>query len=187
MIVSIITFCALIFCPHFLILNVLESRIYHDFSILILILHLSQKSYSLWKWPEAIEGKLLLLLLLSKLLISRSVHLWKIFCVSFLCSCGKQSLPSSAISFSSQNLLFLWSLRSCILLLLPTSFTSVIRPSIVSWKREFFLRICPIQLAFLAGYCVEVSYVLVYVQELLQLVTFSYHFIFPILLLHLTS
>ena len=55
---------------------------------------------------------------------------------------------SSSSTFSSQYLLFLKSSRSCIILL-TIPFTSVIFPSIVSWRRQFLLRIWPIQLAFL--------------------------------------
>ena len=53
-----------------------------------------------------------------------------------------------ASSFSSQHLLFLKSSRSCVLLL-PTPFTSIICPSVASWRRQFLFRIWSIQLTFL--------------------------------------
>ena len=66
-----------------------------------------------------------------------------------LINCRLHLFRSSASSFSSQYLLlFLKSSRSCVLLL-PTPFTSVIRPSMASWKRQFLRRIWPNQLAFL--------------------------------------
>ena len=89
-------------------------------------------------------------LLFSMLLISRSMDLWKISSISSLCSIDKLSFPSFSISsFSSRHfLLFVKSSRSCIFLL-PTHFTYVICPSMASRKRQFLLRIWPIQLDFL--------------------------------------
>ena len=57
---------------------------------------------------------------------------------------------SSASSFSPQYLLLLLTSRSSVLLLLPTPFTSVICPSMASWRKQFLLKMRPIQLAFLS-------------------------------------
>ena len=107
---------------------------------------------------------LLLLLLLSILLSSRFMDLWKIICISFLCSCDKQSFsPSSILSFlfSSKYLLqFLKSSRSCVLLL-PTPITSVICPLMASEEDNLL----PSQLA---RYYLEASCSLLYGQELLH-------------------
>ena len=88
-----------------------------------------------------------------------------ISCISSLCSIGKLSFPSfSTFSFlfSSQYLvLFLKSSMSCVLLL-PTSFTSVICPSMGSWiclNNNWLLYVC---------YCLEASSFLRYTQELLH-------------------
>ena len=79
------------------------------------------------------------LLLLSILLIRRSVDLWKITCISSLCSIHKLSFVSLTSSFSSQYLpLLLKSSRSCVLFL-PTPFTSVICPSMTSWKWQILV------------------------------------------------
>ena len=59
---------------------------------------------------------------------------------------------TSASSFSSQYLLlFFKSSSNCVLLLLllPNPITSVICNSMASWRRQFLLRLWPIQLAFL--------------------------------------
>ena len=73
---------------------------------------------------------LLLLILFSMVLISRSKDLWKIL----LCSIDKLSSPSSSIFSFQYLLLFLKSSRSCSHLL-PTPFTSVICPSMASWRK----------------------------------------------------
>ena len=66
-----------------------------------------------------------------------------------LINCRLHLFRSSAYSFSSQYLLLsLKSSRICVILL-PTPLTSVIRPSMASCRRQFLLRIWPIQLAFL--------------------------------------
>ena len=66
-----------------------------------------------------------------------------------LLNCRLHLFRSSASSFSSQYLLlFLKSSKSCVILL-PTPFNSIICPSMASWRRQFLLRIWPIQLAFL--------------------------------------
>ena len=94
-------------------------------------------------------------LLASALPVSRSMDLyfvhqkmskvWRTWDLGLLYSCDKLSFPyfrSSASSFSSQYLLlFLKSSRSCVLLFLPISFTSVICPSMASSRRQFLLRI----------------------------------------------
>ena len=100
------------------------------------------------RWNDVVR----IILLLSTLLISRCIELWKI-CIPSLCSIDKLSFPSfrfSASSFSSQYLLlFLKSSRNCVVvLLLPTPFTSVVYPSVASWRKQFLLRIWPIQLVF---------------------------------------
>ena len=76
-----------------------------------------------------------------------------------LINCRFHLFRFSASSFSSQCLLlFLKSSRSCVLLLLPTHFTSVICPPMASWRRQFLLRIWAIQLTFFyLGYYLEVS------------------------------
>ena len=93
---------------------------------------------------------------------------------------------SSASSFSSQYLLlFLKSSRICLLLLLlPTAFNSVICSSMASWKRQFLLRILPTQLAFLhRTFFRSVIYSYIHWRTG-SLFTFSYHFIFSILIHH---
>ena len=66
-----------------------------------------------------------------------------------LINCRLHIFRSSASSFSSQYLLlFLKSSRSCVLLLF-TPFTSVICPSMTSWRRQFLLRVWAILLDFL--------------------------------------
>ena len=65
-----------------------------------------------------------------------------------LINCCLHLFRSWASSFNSQYLLlFLKSFRSCVLL--PTPFTSVICPSVKSWRRQFLLRMWPTQMAFL--------------------------------------
>ena len=107
------------------------------------------------------------------LLISRFMGQWKITSISALCSIDKLSFPYFSIFsflFSLQYiLLFLKSLRICILLRTP--FTSVICPSMASWSRQFLL--CYV------GYYLEVSSSLLYAQEL-----FSVNIIISILLQH---
>ena len=58
-----------------------------------------------------------------------------------LINCRFHLFRYSASPFSSQYLLFFKSSRSCVLLFLPTPFTSVIWPSMASWRRQFLLRI----------------------------------------------
>ena len=90
----------------------------------------------------------------------------------------------SAFSFISQYLLFLKSSRSCVVavLLLPTPFIFVIFPSLASWRRQFVLKIWPIQLAFLR----RILFISVLFSPIssrtCSLVTSSDHFIFCILL-----
>ena len=92
-----------------------------------------------------------------------------------LINCRLHLFRSSASSFSSQYLLlFLKSSWSCVLLL-PTPFTSVICPSMASWRKQFLLRIWPIQLTFLRRLLFRS--VLSYTVK-----NFSDHFIFSILL-----
>ena len=98
-------------------------------------------------WYTSSHLKSHILLFLSMLLISKSKDIWKILYVRLI-NCRLHLFRSSASSFSSQYLLFLKPSRSCVLLL-PTPFTSVICPSMASWRRQFLLRIWPIQLAFL--------------------------------------
>ena len=105
------------------------------------------------------------LLLLSTLLISRSMDLWKIS-ISSLCSIDKLLFPSFSISASSQYLMFLKSSRSCVLL--PTPFASVFCPPMASWRGQFLLRIWPIQLTFLHRILFEVFSSLLYIQELVH-------------------
>ena len=96
-----------------------------------------------------------------------------------LVNCRLHPFRSSASSFSSQYLLlFLKSSRICVLFL-PTPFASVMK---ASWKRQFLLRIWPIQLLFLRRIlfrCVLSSPIR---SRTCSLVTFSDHFIFSILL-----
>ena len=117
------------------------------------------------------------------LLISRSIDLRMITCISFLYSIYKLSFlffPSSAPSSSSQYLLlFLESPRSCVVLL-PTPFTSTICPSMTSCRRHFLLRIWSIQLAFLRK-----SVLFYRIRSTnYSFVVFSDHFIFTVLLHH---
>ena len=110
------------------------------------------------------------------------MDLWMI-CV---CWTDKPSFPSfvsTASSFSSQYLfLFLKSSRSCVLLLF-TPFTSVICPSVASWRRQFLLRIGPIQLAFLWRILFRSVLFSPIRSRTCSLVSFSDHFTFSILLL----
>ena len=136
------------------------------------------------------------------------MDLWKI-CISFLCSqinlwfsyfgtflstwslsyvqlinCHFYLFWSSAFSFSSQYLLLLFKSRSCVFLLTP--FNSVICSSMALWRRQFVLRIWPIQLAFLCRILfrsVLFSPVRVH-SRTSSLVIFSDHFIFSILFQH---
>ena len=100
------------------------------------------------------------------LLISRSMDLWKI-CISSLCSTDKLSFLSFQSSASSQYLLlFLKSSRSCVLLL-PTTFTSNICPSMASWRIiNFFSEYDQFNWLFYVRYYLEMSSSLLYVQEL---------------------
>ena len=83
-------------------------------------------------------------------------------------------LRSSVSSFSSQYLLlFLKSLRSCVLL--PTFFTSFICPSIESWSRQFLLRIWPIQLTFLGRILFRSVLFSPIYSRTSSLITFTYH------------
>ena len=73
--------------------------------------------------------------------------------ISSSSSIDKLSFPSILIFqlpplVSNYFLLILKSSRTCVLLL-PIPFTSVICSSMASWRRQFLLRIWPIQLAFL--------------------------------------
>ena len=87
----------------------------------------------------------------------------------------------SASSFNSHYLLlFLKSSRSCVVL--PTPFTSVICPSMASWRRQFLLRMTdPIGFSTKDIICVLFSPIR---SRTCSLVTFSHHFIFSILLQH---
>ena len=105
-------------------------------------------------------------------------------CISSLCSVDKLSFHlfrSSASSFNFQYLLlFLKSSRGCVLLLvLPTPFTFVICPS---WRRQFLLRIRPIQLVFLHTILFRSVLFSPIRSRTCLLVTFSDHCIFSILL-----
>ena len=97
------------------------------------------------------------------LLISRSMDLWKIICISSFCV--NDNFLSSASYFSSQYLLlFLKSSRSCVLLL-PTPFTSVI----CQWHNEggnLFSEYDQSNWLFYVGYYLEVSSSILYIQEL---------------------
>jgi hypothetical protein len=120
----------------------------------------------------------------SMLLISRSYGIY--VCVPYvrLINCRFHLFRSSAFFFSSQYLLlFLKSCRSCVLLI-PTPFISVICPSIVSWRRQFLLKIWPIQLAFLRRILFRSVFFYPKRSRTCSLVTFSDHFIFFILLQH---
>ena len=122
------------------------------------------------------------------LLISGFMNLWKIYCISSVVRvincCRFHIFRCSASSFSFQYLL-LKSYTSSILLLLPIPFTSVIYPSIASWKRQFLLRIwsireplwmrhlnlcviCPVHMAFVCNILFRTFY-----WNLLELKTFS--------------
>ena len=117
---------------------------------------LRQLSYFTLRWNVVIIDiglNMYYYLLLSMLFISGSMYLWTIITLIYsLCSIEKLSIHlfrSSSSSFSSQDLLlFLKSSESCALLL-TTPFTSVIWPSIASWRRQFLLGIWTIQLVFL--------------------------------------
>ena len=101
-----------------------------------------------------------------------------------LINCRLHIFLSSASSFSSQYLLlFLKSSRSCVLLLLLTHFTSVIFPSMASWRRQFLLKICQIKLAFLLRILFRSVFSAV-CSKISSLITFSGHFIVSILLQH---
>ena len=104
-------------------------------------------TFSQWMVPNPVP-----LLLLSILLISRSMNWWKISCISSVCCVINCSFPifwSAASSFSSQYLLpFLKSSRSGVLLL-HTPFTLAIYPWMASRRRQFLLRIWPTHLPFL--------------------------------------
>ena len=91
----------------------------------------------------------------------------------------------SASSFRSQYLLlFPKSLRNCVLLLLPTPFTSIIFISMASLRRQFLLSIWPIQLTFLLKILFwSVLWSLIRPRTC-SLVTFSDYFIFSIFLQH---
>ena len=101
-----------------------------------------------------------------------------------LINCRLHPFRSSASSFSSQYLLlFLKSSKSYVLL--PTPFTSVICPSMASWRRQFLLRIWPIHLAFLRRILFIISVLFSTIRSrICSLVTFSDHLIFSILLQH---
>ena len=115
------------------------------------------------------------------LLTRRSMDLWKVTCISYLCSIENYRFHLfwfSASSFNSQYLLlFLKSSRSCVLFL-PTPFTSVVCPS----RRQFLLRIWPIQLAFLSRILLFRRVLSPICPRTCSLVTFCDHFIFFILL-----
>ena len=103
-----------------------------------------------------------------------------------LTNCRLHLFRFSASSFSSQYLLlFLKSSRSFVLLL-PTLFTSVICPSMASW-RQFFLIIRPIQLAFLCRILFRRVLFFPVCSRTSSIVHFSVYFIFSILLQHQIS
>ena len=89
---------------------------------------------------------------------------WPLLIFNFLC----QLLVSSSFFKLS---------RKCVLIL-PNPFTSVICPSMASWRRQFLLRICPIQLAFLRRILFR-SVLFSPIRSIISsLVTFSDHFSF---------
>ena len=101
-----------------------------------------------------------------------------------LINCRLHLFRSSASSFSSQYLLLcLKSSRSCVCLLLPpTPYTSVICPPMASWRRQFLLRIWPIQLAFLRG----ILFMCPFISYMFKNLFISY-FLWPFFLLHSPS
>ena len=110
------------------------------------------------------------------LLFNRFVDLWKVCIFPYvrLIYCRFHLFQSSASSSSSQYLfLFLKSSRSCVLL--PTPFSSVICPSMTSWRR---------QLAFLHRILIRSVLFFPIRSRTCSLVNFSEHFIFYILLQH---
>ena len=99
-----------------------------------------------------------------------------------LVHCRLHLFRSSASSFSSQYLLlFLKPSRSCVVLL-PTPFTSVIFPSMPSWRRQFLLRIWAIQFTFLRRILFRSVLFSPIRSRTGSLVTFSDHFIFSVFL-----
>ena len=91
----------------------------------------------------------ILLLVLIMLIVSRSIYMWKIIFIFHVINCRFHFFfRSSASSFSSQYLLFLKLLKSCVLLL-PTPFTSAICLSMASHRRQYLVWICPIQMHIL--------------------------------------
>ena len=119
-------------------------------------------------------------------IVNRSMDLWKVTCISSLCSFDKLSCPSFSIFSSQYLLLFPKSWKSCVLLL-PTPFASVICPSMESWGRQFFLRIWPIQLAFLRRRLFRSVLISPKRSKTCSLVSFFGYFIFFILLQHYIS
>ena len=102
----------------------------------------------------------------------------------WLIKCRFHLFRSSASSFSSQYLLLFPNSSRNWVLLIPIHFTSVICPSLASWRRQFLLRIWRIQLTFLRSILFKsVPFSSTY-STFCSLVTFSGHFIFSILLQH---
>ena len=111
-------------------------------------------------------------LLLNMLLLSRSMYLWKItylFLIftwlTVVSTFFHIQLPPLAPSVSHSS-------RSNVL---PISYASVVGSSRVSRRRQFLLRTYQSNHLSLAGYCLEASSSLLYVQEPRS---FSAHFIF---------
>ena len=99
-----------------------------------------------------------------------------------LINCRLHLFRSSASSFTSQYLLLFFKSSTSSVPLLPIPFTSVISPSMASWRRQFLLRIWPIQLDFLRR-ILFISVLFSHIRSrTCSLVTFSDHFIFSILL-----
>ena len=85
------------------------------------------------------------------LLISRSMNFWKITWISFLCSIDKLWFPYFFYLYFpllAPITFFCFSNHQRAVFSFLLLFTSVISPSVVSWKRQILLKLWPIQLAF---------------------------------------
>ena len=102
-------------------------------SLLLLLLLLLLAFGSGWTALFCIDP--IYILLLSMLLISRTMYLWKINFISSFINFRFRLFRPSVSSFSSQYHLFLYSSRSFVPLL-PTPFTSVICPSMACLFRH---------------------------------------------------
>ena len=150
-----------------------------------------ERDYGSWwilRWRHRHKYQLLLLLLIM-LFISRPMHLWRVYILPYvrLIHWRLHLFQSFSCFISSQYLLlFLKSSRGCIHLF-PTPFSSVICPSMAPWRRQFLLKIWPIQLSFQRKIWFRSALSFPKRSRTCSLATYSGHCIFSILFQHRIS